>query len=279
LGIKSGNGVIDMASASTEVFHQTDSLSADAKSVLGKAQLVLEAFGMDDNSLSLTDISRRIGVPKTSVYRIAQALVMWGVLERSDSDYRLGMRLFELGSRVPRIRVLRETVHPYISSLQVSTKETVHLAVLDGLEGLFIEKETGFTQDPRPTRTAGRANLHCSATGKVLLAFNPPHILDKVIERGLVRMTPRTITNPKVLREKIAQVQEQGYAIEQEELAIGYMAIAVPLIVDESIGVGAISICAPTFRADIPRYLKSLNAVRRQIETQHLRATALKSIG
>lgn len=233
--------------------------------VLGKARLILEAFQIDDITLSLTEISRISGVPKASVHRVAQELVDWGVLERDAHGYRLGMRLFELGSRVPRIRVLRETVHPYISSLQTTTKETVHLAVLEGLEVLFVEKETGFTQSPKPSRVAGRTHLHCSATGKVLLAFSPPQVLEACIERGLVRMTPRTITSGSVLRQKIQEVRERGYAIEQEELAKGYMAVAVPIIGDDRVGLGAISICAPTFRADLSRYLASLNLVRKQI--------------
>jgi DNA-binding IclR family transcriptional regulator len=237
-------------------------------SVLGKVRLILEAFEIDDISLSLTQLSRSSGVPKASVHRVAQELVAWSVLERDEHGYRLGMRLFELGSRVPRIRVLRETVHPYISSLQTTTKETVHLAVLDGLDVLFVEKETGFTQSPKPSRVAGRTHLHCSATGKTLLAFSPPQVLEACIERGLVRMTPRTITSGSLLRQKIQQVREQGYAIEQEELAKGYTAVAVPIIGDDRVGLGAISICAPTFRADIPRYLNSLNLVRRQIESR-----------
>ncbi len=245
-----------------------DSLEIDPNSVLGKARLILESFGVDDDTLSLTEISRRAGIPKTSAYRTMQVLDSWGLLEKSGSDYRLGIRLFELGSRVPRIRIFREKVHPYISSLQVSTKETVHLAVLDGLETFFIEKETGFTQNPKPTRTAGRVELHCSATGKVLLAFSPRHVLEAVIEKGLKKMTPRTITNPKILREKILEVQERGYAIEQEELTTGYISVAVPVLVDERVGIGAISICAPTFRADIERHLKSLGAVKKQIEAQ-----------
>ncbi len=252
--------------------------SFDAKSVLGKARLILEAFEVDDDRLALTEISRRTGVPKTSVYRLAQVLVDWGVLERAESDYRLGIRLFELGARVPRIRLLRETVHPYVSRLQVSTNETVHLAVLDGLDSFFIEKETGFTQDPRPTRTAGRTHLHCSATGKVLLAFHSDDLMEAVIQKGLVRRTPRTITNPRVLREKIAEVRQRGYAIEHEELTTGYMAVGVPIIGDDRIGVGAISICAPTFRADVPRYLQSLNAVRQQVEAHYARTNVTRAL-
>jgi DNA-binding IclR family transcriptional regulator len=267
-----------MAEAFVEPTPAPDDDRTDAKSVLGKSRLILESFTMDDNGLSLAEISRRSGIAKTSAYRLAQALVEWGILEREGTDYRLGMRLFELGARVPRIRVLRQTVHPYISVLQTLTKETIHLAVLDGLQSLFIEKETGFTQDPRPTRTAGRTDLHSSATGKVLLAFNPPHVLDAVIQRGLTRHTPRTITNPNVLRDRISQVQEQGYAIEHEELTTGYMAIAVPLVGDDRIGVGAISICAPTFRADIPRYLTALTTVKKQIEAQYARSRAVQSL-
>jgi DNA-binding IclR family transcriptional regulator len=116
--------------------------------------------------------------------------------------------------------------------------------------------------------------LHCSATGKVLLAFNPPEVLDAVVERGLARRTPRTITNPKILREKIAEVRERGYAVEQEELTTGYMAVAVPIVGDGRIGVGAISICAPTFRADVPRYLQWLQAVKQQVEAQYALAQA-----
>ena len=84
----------------------------------------------------------------------------------------------------------------------------------------------------------------------------------------LARHTPRTITNPRILREKVSEVRALGYAVEHEELTVGYMAVAVPIVFGERFGVGAVSICAPTFRADVPRFLQLLNAVRHQVEIQ-----------
>src|SRR5882724_9240225 len=102
-----------------------DGLGRGANSVLGKARLILEAFLIDDTDLPLSELSRRTGISKASVHRLAQELLDWGMLERSGSDYRLGMRAFELGSRVPRFRVLRDTMRPYMESLHFLTKETV----------------------------------------------------------------------------------------------------------------------------------------------------------
>ena len=103
-------------------------LGDGANSVLGKARLILESFELDDVDLSLSELSRRTGISKASVHRLAQELLDWGMLERSGQEYRLGMRAFELGSRVPRFRVLRDAARPFMESLHFVTKETVHLA-------------------------------------------------------------------------------------------------------------------------------------------------------
>src|SRR5207302_10400209 len=114
-----------------------DGLGAGANSVLGKARLILEAFEIDELDLSLSELSRRTGISKASVHRLSQELLEWGMLERSGAEYRLGMRAFELGSRVPRFRVLRDVIRPYMEGLHHAVKETVHLVVRDGLEILY----------------------------------------------------------------------------------------------------------------------------------------------
>ena len=116
-----------------------DAREGGANSVLGKARLILEAFELDDDSLTLTEIVARTGISKATVHRLNQELLEWGMLERIGLEYRLGMRAFELGSRVPRFRVLRDAVRPYMESLHHQTREAVHLAVLDGLEVLYLE--------------------------------------------------------------------------------------------------------------------------------------------
>jgi DNA-binding IclR family transcriptional regulator len=236
-----------------------------ANSVLGKARLILECFGVDDVGLSLTEISRRTGISKPSVHRLNQELLEWGMLERSGQEYRLGLRAFELGSRVPRFRVLRDAVRTHMESLCHSTKETVHLAVLDGLEVLYLEKVVATPQATKPSRIAGRMPLHATATGKVFLAFGPPALLDSVLAGGLTRVTPTTVAVPQLLSEQLTKAREDGYATEFEELTVGYCSVAVPIVGPTGLVLASLAITAPTFRADISQFAAALTAVSRKV--------------
>jgi DNA-binding IclR family transcriptional regulator len=245
-----------------------DGLGDGANSVLGKARLILEAFRIDDVDLPLSELARRTGISKASVHRLGQELLEWGMLERSGTDYRLGMRAFELGSRVPRFRVLRDELRPMMESLHHATHETVHLAVLDGLEVLYLEKISPGPQAARPTRIAGRMPLHCTATGKVLLAFSPTTLLEEVLARPLERLTPSTVVLPGMLHGQLRKIRDAGVAVELEEVAIGYCSVAVPLFGSSGLLLGALSITAPTFRADTTKYAAALGTVSRKVTAQ-----------
>jgi len=229
--------------------------------VLGKARLILEAFQIDDVNVSLSELSRRTGISKATVHRLAQELLEWGMLERAGAEYRLGMRAFELGSRVPRFRLLRDALRPFMENLHYTTKETVHLGVLDGLEVLYLEKVADSPRFARPSRIAGRLPLHCTATGKVLLAYSPPGLLNEVLAMPLQRRTPSTIVEHAVLAEQVRKVNDIGYAVEVEETAIGYSSVAVPLFGGSGLLLAALSITAPTYRANTARYVATLSAV------------------
>ncbi|MFC5994364.1 IclR family transcriptional regulator [Pseudonocardia hispaniensis] len=237
----------------------------DANSVLGKVQLILEAFGPDDEHLSLTEIARRSGVAKASVHRLAQELLQWGVLERRGSAYWLGMRLFEIGQRVPRQRILREAARPYMEDLYQATKETIHLAVLDGHEVLYLEKISGHGQITRPSRVAGRMPLHCTATGKVLLAFGSRALVDEVMAMPFQRVTPYTVGAPGLLLQELAKAREVGYAVEREQTRVGYLSVAIPLAGATGTTMAALSVTAPVFRADVEKYAGLLGMVSRRI--------------
>jgi DNA-binding IclR family transcriptional regulator len=114
------------------------------QSVLGKARLLLEAFDVDSAALSLTELSRRSGVAKATTHRLANALVEWGVLERAGTKYRLDLRLFELGQLVPTRRISRDAALPYLQELHAATAATVHFAIRDGLDVLYIDKISGY---------------------------------------------------------------------------------------------------------------------------------------
>src|SRR5262245_14872435 len=178
-----------------------------ANSVLGKAKLIIEAFTAEDAELSLAELVRRTGVAKATVHRLAQELIDWGLLERSGNAYRLGLRLFEIGQRVPRQRILREAALPYMEDLLLATQETVHLAIPDGLDVLYVEKLICHRGLTKQSRVAGRLPLFCTATGKVILAFSPGSLLDSVIEHGLKPLTRNTLTAAPRLRAQIDKVR------------------------------------------------------------------------
>ena len=110
------------------------------KSVLRKVNSILDAFSAGPTHLGLTDLSERSGVPKASVYRVAQELVHWGLLRRVGDGYQLGMRMFELGQRVPTTSVMRTAARPVLLELYARTRATLHLAVPDGHHVLYIDK-------------------------------------------------------------------------------------------------------------------------------------------
>ncbi|WP_235735380.1 IclR family transcriptional regulator [Nocardioides alcanivorans] len=237
-----------------------EGLGQGANSVLGKVRLILEAFRLDDVDLSLSELSRRTGISKASVHRLAQELLDWGMLERSGQEYRLGMRAFELGSRVPRYRVLRDAARPFMESLQFTTKEVVLLYVRDGMELLCLEKIASGPQAARPSRIARRAPLHCTSSGKAILAYSPASVVEEVLAGELARLTPSTTIAPGLLVEQLSKVRINRYATEMEEVAQGYCSVGVPIFSSSDFLLGALSIVAPTFRADVPKLAHALLA-------------------
>ncbi|GAA4627867.1 IclR family transcriptional regulator [Actinoallomurus vinaceus] len=248
--------------ARTDVAAQMDpqnAADADAmNSVLGKARLILEAFTAEDDALSLAELVRRSGVAKASVHRLAQELLAWGVLERSGTRYRLGLRLFEIGQRVPRQRTLREAALPYMEDLLIATQETIHFAIQDGLEVLYVEKLIVHRGLNKQSRVAGRLPLYCTATGKVILAFSPASLFQEVVRNELRPLTRKTLVQPGLLRAQLEKVRTDRYALEVEETRLGYMSVSVPVFSTPTTLAGALSITAPTCRMNLGRFTGAL---------------------
>jgi DNA-binding IclR family transcriptional regulator len=227
-------------------------------SVLGKVRPILEAFTVDDESLSLADLVRRTGVAKATVHRLCQELVVWGLLERAGCDYRLGLRLFEIGQRVHRQRILREVAQPYMEDLLLATQETIHFAIHDGLDVVYLEKILPHRGLSEESRVAGRLPLYCTATGKAILAFSPATLFGEVVRNGLKPFTRHTITSPGRLRGQVERIREEGLATEAEEVRLGYMSMAVPVFGRQNTLAGALSITAPTYRVDAAAHASAL---------------------
>lgn len=223
------------------------------KSVLARGFLLLDAFQTADTELTLAELADRTGLPKATAHRLVGELVRWGGLERAGQSYRLGLKLFELGQRVPRRRDLREAALPYLQDLYESTHENIHLAVPDGEHTLFLEKVTGHRSTPILSRVGSRMPVHCTATGKIFLALGPLAYFHRIAAAGLARKTARTIVAPGLLRRELDRAQERGYGVNREESEVGVAAVAAPVYDSRRRLLAAISITGSAERLDLDR--------------------------
>ena len=165
------------------------------RSVISKVVALLDAFTPTAPELSLNELAALTGLPVSTTYRLASELVAWGGLERVEGGgYRIGLRLWEIGSLAPRGETLREVALPFMNDLYEATHENVHLAVLDGTEALYVEKLSA-ARDAGATRRGGRLPLHATAVGKVLLAYGPDSLFREMSPTGWPA-TPRTPSSP-----------------------------------------------------------------------------------
>jgi DNA-binding IclR family transcriptional regulator len=231
-------------------------------SVLVRSRAVIEAFASGHDTLSLADLVRRTGASGATVRPLVQELLDWGLLERSGTGYRLGRRLYEIGQRVPRRRILREAALPYMEDLLAATQETIRFAVLDGLDVLYAERSVTHRGPYRDSLVSGRLPLHSTAAGKAILAFSSASLFAAVVRAGLTPYTRRTITSPGVLRRQLDRVRQERLASEAEETRLGHVAVAVPVFLGDSASlVGALAVTAPAIRGSgLPRLVPLLHA-------------------
>lgn len=215
------------------------STSSDG-SYLHRVAAVLGAFRADDDEVGAAELARRTGLPKSTVHRIVLALVEEELLERRGQEVRLGLRLFEIGQRVPRQRVLRDAALPYMSDLREATRQTIHLAVLEGTEVVYVEILRSPGPD-MPSRVGGRLPAHATGVGKAILAFSPPEVVREVLDGGLPRVSERTITAPGLFVKELERIRRDGVAYDREESGHGIVCAASPVLGRDGEVLGALS--------------------------------------
>lgn len=199
-------------------------------SAVGRVAAILAAFQADDrDTLGVSELARRTGLPKPTVHRLVGQLIDNGLLERSGRTVRLGLKLFELGQLVPRQRNLREAARPAMADLREATRHTVNLAILQGTELLYIEILHGPDAPAVPTRVGGRWPLHATGVGKALLAFSPEEKINSLLRGELPRLSERTITTPGRFAQELARIRRTGIAFDSQESQPGLVCAASPV--------------------------------------------------
>src|ERR671921_2121317 len=186
--------------------------SAPGRSVTSRALAVLDAFDATAPRLTLSEIAERSGTPLTTAHRLLGELVDWGALvRRSDGRYEIGRKLWDLGLLAPVSLELRQVAAPFLLDLHTTIRDTVHLAVREGLSALYVERISGRESVPIVSQVGSRLPLHATGVGKVLLAAAPGDVLERMLG-ALTRETRHTIADPPRLRREIAEVRRRGFA-------------------------------------------------------------------
>jgi DNA-binding IclR family transcriptional regulator len=223
-------------------------------SVIGRASALLGAYDSRHLAIGVSELARRSGLAKTTTARLAAELAEHGFLERTEgADYKLGSRIFELGSLASRQRQLREVALPYMADLRQVSKQTVHLAVLVGTEVMYVEIVRSRDAPRMPSEVGGRLPAHAAGVGKAMLAFSPDPVVEAVLAGGLPAVGPRTITAPGLLLRELRRIRELGIAYESEESGPGIGCAASPIIGPDGQVVAAMSISGWNGKLDLRR--------------------------
>ena len=247
---------------------------AVGQSVTARALSILGAFENSTGSLTVSRIAQRAGLPLSTTYRLVGELEEWGGLRRgSDGKYQIGFRIWELGQMAGRR--LRDRAHPYLQDLFDLTHENVHLAIREGTQSLYVDKVYGSRKMPVVSRIGGRLPLHATAVGRVLLADQPDWFVDAYLQRELEQPTPKTVVDPKVLRQLIADVHTDGFSVTMEQMRLGALSVAVPVRFN-GVTVAAVGLVFEVIRyREVRRLLPLLQGTAQRIE-QSMGTTALR---
>jgi DNA-binding IclR family transcriptional regulator len=216
-----------------------------------KAGDLLALFDRDHTEWGVREVASRLKMAKSSTHDLMSSLAQLGFLNKTeDSRYRLGWRLVTLSETLLATTELRKEARPVMEDLASQYQETLHLAVLDDTQAVYVDKLEG-RQAVRVELTSLGARLyaHCSALGKVLLANLEEDEVKRIIQTaGLPRFTDNTITEEKALFLELAKIRKQGFAYDLEEILPDLCCVAAPIYNHMGQVIAAVSMSLPAYR-------------------------------
>ncbi|MCK6689693.1 DNA-binding transcriptional repressor XynR [Enterobacter asburiae] len=218
-----------------------------------RALQILDLFNEQATELKITDISKLMGLSKSTLHSLLKTLQLHGYIDQNPENgkYRLGMKLVERGHFVVGSIDIRQKAKGWLTELSRRTGQTTHLGILDGREGVYIEKIEGKLAAIAYSRIGRRLPVHATAIGKVLIAWLGEPELNALLEGyQYTTYTPSTLASREALMSALAQTRAQGYAQDSEENEQGVRCVAVPVWNHESRVIAALSLSTLTSRVD-----------------------------
>jgi IclR family KDG regulon transcriptional repressor len=224
--------------------------------VVDRIAAIFDCFLANASEVGIGELSRVTGLSKGTIHRLLAGLEQNRLVEQNPAtkQYRLGLRLFELGTHAVSQVDLVAVAQPYLQELAEATGETSHLGVVRDQMVLYIAKVEGWHSLRMPSQVGHRMPMHCIGLGKILLAHLNEADLERYLENAdLKAMTPNTITNRHVLRAELANARRNGFGLDNEELELGLRCIAAPIRDYTGEVVAALSVSGPTTRMTAPK--------------------------
>jgi DNA-binding IclR family transcriptional regulator len=225
-------------------------MSQDNLKSIVKMMAIIDCFSTLERKLSVAEIARRTKIPRGTAHRIIHTMRDLGLIEqeRQRDQYRLGMKLFEIGTTVLANMDLHREAKSGVEALTRVSGETVHLSVFDGVNSTVINRT-----DPEGSRVntvfvLEASPAHATSSGKAALAFQPEAAIERFVSLGLRRISPNTITDADTLRDELRTIRERGYAIDNEELNPGTKCVGAPIRNVSGRVFAAISVSGPARR-------------------------------
>lgn len=223
---------------------------------LERALTVLECLAQSRTGFSLSELSRKLGLPKSSVHLLVTTLESRGYLQKNSQTgkYCFGLKLVSLSRTALESLELREEARPFLEALMKKTGLTVHMAVLERNEAVIIEKIEAPGLIKVATWIGRRMDVNCTGAGKALIAFLSDEEFETQIRgRGLAKHNDNTIVSINKLKRELMRIRELGYALDDEEDEIGLRCVGAPIFDSSSRVVAAISVAGTTSQIPIER--------------------------
>jgi IclR family KDG regulon transcriptional repressor len=250
-----------------------DSKQPESVAAVLKVFAILQALGERDET-GISDLSMRLAMPKATIYRFLQTMKSLGyVRQEADSErYGLTMRMYELGTKALQYPNLTELAKSHMQLLSDQTGETVHLGALIDSEIIYVHKVDSRHMLGMYSRVGRRAPLHCTAIGKVLMAWEDPQRVERILDGcEFQRFREKTITDRGAYMAELERTRVQGYGQDREEFDDHIRCVAVPIFDRLNQPVAGLSVSFPTFRFNEekePALVQALQQASRVISGQ-----------
>jgi DNA-binding IclR family transcriptional regulator len=202
-----------------------------AFSSLENSLRLLNLFSMDETELSISDISKKLNIGKSTTHRLLQTLKSEGFIKKDPKTnlYSLGTSLLAMKKIIHSRFLICQIALPFLQELVTLSGESAHIATLQNTDVIYLYK----LECDHPVRLLsyiGKRNpAFCTSSGQAILAYQSKETIEKVIKKGLTSFTSKTITSPQKFLKKLSQIKQQGYALSKEELHEGVASISAPI--------------------------------------------------